>query len=926
MLKTFTVSLFLAAASFGQVVTWAPLFPTRFDTVTIWFNAQEGSRGLVNAGEVYVHTGVITNLSSTPSAWRYVKTSWGVNTAETRMEKVGTDLWKIRFHIQSYYNVPLSETILQLAFVFRNAAATRTGKTAENGDIFTPVYQPGLNLVRIEPPDSLSFADQGDSVKIRIIKQNGDSLTLWREDQRLAATIADTLVWKYAVQDIGAQRLTARVRNSAGDRKTLAFEIIVNPSMTFLDLPPGVRDGINCIDDHSVVLSLMAPHKSFCYVIGEFNDWRLLPAYFMHRTPDSSRFWLPLQDLEAGQQYAFQYLVDGHLRIADPYTRLVLDPWNDAAISDRVFSNLKPYPKDKAREIVSTLTTNPPSYDWNDATFVRPAKQELVIYELLLRDFLDEHTFAGLTDSLAYFHRLGINALEIMPFNEFEGNDSWGYNPSFNFAPDKYYGDEAQLKGFIDAAHRSGLAVIQDIVLNHAYGQCPLVRLYADQMELNPWFNKKSPNPVYSWGYDFNHLSPATEAFVDRVLEYWLREFHVDGFRLDFTKGFTNTPGDGSGYDPARIRILKRIADKIWSVDSSAYVILEHFAPNQEEKELADYGMMLWGNCNYNYNEATMGYHDQGKSDFSWIAHKTRGWSKPHVVGYMESHDEERLMYKNLQYGNSQGDYRITDLSTALQRIQLAAAFFLIIPGPKMIWQFGELGYDYTIEYNGRLGRKPIRWDYYQDPQRRAIYDVMAALNRLRATYRVFHSNDFQLDLGSGMKRIHLQDSLTQVVVLGNFNVFANYVNPLFQKTGRWYDVFNRDSLEVTSIHQPIFLRAGEFRLYMDQRPDFANLPTAVEIQPVPQNPILLSAYPNPFNSTTVLRLQIDRPMRVKLDILNLQGRLVKTVWQGWKQDGIHEFRWDGTAENGQRVAGALYFYRLQTADRIVHGKMTLLR
>ncbi len=114
------------------------------------------------------------------------------------------------------------------------------------------------------------------------------------------------------------------------------------------------------------------------------------------------------------------------------------------------------------------------------------------------------------------------------------------------------------MKRFIDECHRHGIAVIQDMVLNHSYGQSPLVRLYWDKQNnrpsaQNPWYNPVSPNPVYSWGYDFNHESEATKIFVDRVNRYWLTEYKVDGFRFDFTKGFTNTPGDGSAYDAARI-------------------------------------------------------------------------------------------------------------------------------------------------------------------------------------------------------------------------------------------------------------------------------------------------------------------------------------------------------------------------------------
>ena len=77
-----------------------------------------------------------------------------------------------------------------------------------------------------------------------------------------------------------------------------------------------------------------------------------------------------------------------------------------------------------------------------------------------------------------YIERLEINAIELMPTNEFEGNSSWGYNPNYYFAPDKYYGPRNNFKAFVDACHERGIAVIIDLVLNHAYGSCPFVQMY----------------------------------------------------------------------------------------------------------------------------------------------------------------------------------------------------------------------------------------------------------------------------------------------------------------------------------------------------------------------------------------------------------------------------------------------------------------
>ena len=83
---------------------------------------------------------------------------------------------------------------------------------------------------------------------------------------------------------------------------------------------------------------------------------------------------------------------------------------------------------------------------------------------------------------------------------------------------------------------------------------------------------------------------------------------------------------------------------------------------------------------NYNYNEATMGYNKPGHSDLSSAYYINRNWPKPSLVTYMESHDEERLMYKNEQYGNSSGNYNIKNIAVGLNRMKEASAFFFLIP------------------------------------------------------------------------------------------------------------------------------------------------------------------------------------------------------------------------------------------------------
>jgi 1,4-alpha-glucan branching enzyme len=710
---------------------------------------------------------------------------------------------------------------------------------------------------------------------------------------------------------------------------TTFFSIKTIPPVIELPLPDGIREGITYLDDHSVILTLFAPYKNTVYVIGDFNAWQIDSRYLMHRhtvDADSVYWWLQIDDLPAGQEYAFQYLVDGSLRIADPYTEKVLDPWHDTYISNATYPDLKPYPAGKTTEPVSVFSTTRSSFAWTySETFTPPQQEQLVIYELLLRDFIQAHDYKTLIDTLSYFEKLGINAIELMPVCEFEGNLSWGYNPSFYFAPDKYYGPAYDLKRFVDACHQKGIAVILDMVLNHSYGQSPLVRLYFDSRNgrpsaQNPWYNVQSPNTTYSWGYDFDHISPATQKFVDRVTHYWLSVYKIDGFRFDFTKGFTNTPGDGWAYDAQRVTILRRLADKIWAVNPNAYVILEHFTDNTEEKLLSSFrkGMMIWANMNKNYNEATMGYNEEGKSNISWGYYGNRGWSKANLVTYMESHDEERLMYKNIAYGNSAGIYNIQELSTALDRMKLAAAFFLTYPGPKMIWQFGEVGYDYTIEYNERTGEKPIRWDYFTDSEmRRELYNTFAAMNKLHTDYPAFYSSESKVEMSvdDALKRIKLTHPQMNAVIIGNFDVVNGRIDPQFHHRDIWYDYLSGDSL--TNISSSIMLQPGEFHIYTDvklEKPGGTGTDGASFFS-------LIQNFPNPFNNKTMIKYQLPVTSEIELSIYNLLGQKVATLVSKKQHAGQYQEKWDATG-----FASGIYICRLLCQQFTETHKMILVR
>jgi len=870
----------------AQLITADPVFPNDNEAVTITFFASEGNGGLAGyTGDVYVHSGVITNNSGSNSDWKYVISDWGENIPKAKLTRIATDTYTLSItpNIRSFYGVPAAETIEKMAFVFRSDVKINgnflEGKTAENGDIFYDVYADGLFVNFITPDAPQVLIEENQSLAIAVSSAGADSLKLYLNNSLLASSTSNTISYTVPAGTSGSNIVKAIALTST-EMAADSFMYFVRPEVPTASLPQNVIEGINYMNDSTVILALYAPYKEYVFAIGDFNNWDLSTENYMKRTPDQSYYWLEITNLEPGREYVYQYFVDGNLRIADPYTEKILDPWNDSEIPSSTYPNLLPYPEGKTSGIVSVFQTSKAGYEWEITDFEAASPEELVIYELHIRDFVGTRAIKTVMDTLDYLQRLGVNAIELMPINEFEGNNSWGYNPSFYFAPDKAYGTENDYKRFIDECHKRGIAVILDMVLNHSYGQSPLVQLYFDPTAgeygqptaQNPWYNQVCPHQPYCWGYDFNHESAQTKKFVDRVNRFWIEHYNIDGYRFDFTKGFSNVVGDGSAYNSQRIAILKRMADAIWETDSDSYVILEHFAANSEEKELSAYGMMLWGNLNHNYNEATMGYLPE--SNFSGISYKQRGWSQPHLVGYMESHDEERQMFKNITYGNQSNPYHdVQKINVAVKRNAAAAAMFLLVPGPKMIWQFGELGYDVSIDYDCRVCPKPIRWNYQNNWDRRLLYDYYSELIALKKSHEVFNTDNYTLDASGAGKKLRLFNEDMSVIVVSNFDVNGIEISPGFYETGYWYDYFNNDSINVSDEAMTIRLEAGEFKVFTNKRLQTPNFVDLSEINTTKNSP--LNFYPNPSTGDFTLSIDLNEPTDVEVSLYNLSGQLV---------------------------------------------------
>jgi glycosidase len=964
MKRILTLLAGILATSFishAQLLTWTADFPKDNDNISITMDATKGNQGLNNyatVSDVYVHTGVITNLSTGPGNWRYVKFNQNFNTPNAQLQatSLGGNKWKFDIaNIRAYYGVPAGETILRISILFRNGAGTTVQRNSDGSDMYIPVYDNSLatrfSVPSFQPtytaiPEPISKS-VGDNIAVTGIASQSSTMKLYLNGTVIqTAAAATTISANPLLTANGNTEIVTEADNGSIVKKdTLRF--FVAPGVTVAPLPAGVRDGINYeAGNTALTLVLYAPGKNRVSVIGEFpgSNWIEQTNYVMNKTPDGNYWWLRIAGLTPGTEYAFQYLVDGNLKVGEPYTEKILDPNNDPGISAATYPGLKPYPSGLTSGRVSIAQTNAPVYPWVNTSFARPDKRNLVIYELLMRDFLAAHDWKTLRDTLPYLKKMGINAIEIMPFNEFEGNESWGYDPNYFLAPDKYYGPKNTLKEFIDSCHSNKIAVIMDIALNHAAGSSPLAALYwnstTNQPAANsPYFNITATHP-FSVFNDFNHQSSATQYHFKRVVEHWLQEYKLDGFRFDLSKGFTQT-NSGSNvalwgqYDASRVALWKKYYDTLQVKSPGSYVILEHFADNTEEIELSNYGMMLWGNHNYNFNQASMGYLDQ--SNFEGGIYSARGWANPHLVTYMESHDEERMMYKNIQFGNSSGSYNVKDLNTALKRQEAAAAFLLTIPGPKMIWEFGEMGFDFSINRCAdgsisdacRLTPKPIRWDYLQNTQRKRLYEVFGALNKLRAHawYKdIFIGNGITLtrSMAALPKWMLIRSSTdsSMLMVVGNFDVTQQTVTVNFPVAGTWYDYLQGNTFTAVGGSQIITLQPGEFHVYLNR-----NLTNAV-LTPVgnvnnPGNKLSASVFPNPasVSASSVLEINVPATGAARVELFNPLGQKISTVFAGVLTRGVQRIALTDKINN---LPAGTYLLQIHTNTQQVPVKLIL--
>ena len=882
-------------------------------TITLDANSSDTNcNGFNNPTKVYMHSGIGDNSNAFGFS---VIGNYGQDDGIGQMTSNGDGTYSITITPQSYYGLTQmqADAATQIGMVFRNEDGSQELKDDGCNDFIFPIGSVQINIS--QPSNDIVVLNSGDnlSVSATIVFQGGTtvqgSFEIFYNDVSITTGSCGFPACNTTINNITESGTVKFVGTPPGSSETgeASFEVIVAPTVIVEALPSGVEDGINYgADPTKATLVLSAPGKEFIQIAGSFNNYTPTNADVMKRDPGTGKYWLELTGLTSGQIETYQYWVydtnpiansPALVKTADPFSTLVLSPFDDPFIPANTYPNLPAYPAGQERE-VTVLQTGQTPYNWLVTNFNKPKEEDLIVYEVLVRDFDADRNYQDLIDRMDYFKNLNINAIELMPVMEFEGNESWGYNTAFHMALDKFYGTETKFKELIDVCHQNGIAVILDVALNHAFGRNPMVRMWMNDPDNDGWGGPSSENPYfnetalhsYSVGDDFNHQSALTQEYTRRVIKHWVEDFKIDGFRWDLTKGFTqncqNDEGCTNSYQQDRVDVLKGYADYSWSLDADHYVIFEHLGSQNEEKEWANYrldegkGVMMWGIMNSPYSQLTMGYNSN--NNINDIGHKSRvQFNGPRVIGYAESHDEERLMYRNVTFGNDGvGSHNVKDLNTALSRMSALGAVTLTVPGPKMIWHFGALGMDNSlftcpdgsVDDDGcKLDTKPQpQWteNWLGDANRTQIYNDWARLIELKINEPVFEG-DYVITSGNLTPRIDVFDtnlptnSLRNVVILANFDVVSQTVNTSFPTGGTYYDLMEEGGA-VTYSAATITIPAGQFRIFGNE-PAFL-----LDTEDFTSN--TFSIYPNPVNTS----FKTNKALK-SLQIFDITGKLVKS-------------------------------------------------
>ena len=780
-----TLALFVAMLCVASLSGMAQMFTTSpaplqesSSNVVITFHAeQSGVAALKNLPEstgMYAHIGCYTTKS--PASWSHVVANWGVNKEANTFTYVSPNTYDLAIgDLRTYFGITdPDEHVTKVCIIARNEKGT-----VQTSDQFIDVVAEGFQM-ELKHDAASTILTEPQTVKFTVNTSEAADITISVNGKEIGRSsgAVNTFSTSYGISDRGAYTVTAVAKAASGATATETLSFLFPAASTAADYPGGVpKMGPVKNADGSVTFCLAAPGKSSVIIVPAWDDYAALDKNVMkyHDYEGYRYFWTTVTGLDNDKPYPYYFVVDGSIKVGDPYARLVLDNYSDKWLSDDVYPDRPAYPYDRFDDVMlAVYQGNINDYSWRVTDFEIPDHSTLNIYELLFRDFTgsdskDDGTVRKAIEKIPYIKHLGFNAVELMPIMEFNGNNSWGYNTNFYFAPDKSYGSPDDYKEFIDRCHEAGIAVILDIVFNQSDGLHPWYMMYP--IMSNPFYNAKAPHD-YSVLNDWKQENPLVQQQWADCLTYWMTEYKVDGFRFDLVKGLgTSYPSGTEAYNKSRVEVMTRLHNVLRAVNPNAIHINENLAGTQEENEMGADGQLNWSQVNNNACQYAMGWPSQ--SELKGFYAPNWGRTAGTTVSYAESHDEERMGYKQIKWGAA----GVKDnTSAAMLRLGSVAAQMLMTPGAKMVWQFGEVGADQTTkDANGGNNTNPkkVLWSYLDDPDRLGLHDTYHDLLHFRldnpelfnATAECIHNGFLNT---TGVRSIVLRGGGKELVVLLN--------------------------------------------------------------------------------------------------------------------------------------------------------------
>lgn len=466
----------------------------------------------------------------------------------------------------------------------------------------------------------------------------------------------------------------------------------------------------------AIPFSLLAPYNEAVVLKADFNDWQETPMQ-----KDDKGVWRCQVELEDGE-YRYKFRLQSLSWFNQPGSWVeIVDPWANQVDPEAQAAVLQ----------VRNGQISLGDYQWQADQVELPDPWQTVAYEMHIGEFAADSeglgTFAKVQERLDYLRDLGINALQLMPVTEFPGQISWGYNPAFPLATESSYGEPAHFKSLVDACHTSGMRMISDMLFNHISPDSPLTQIDHDY-----WFNREPTDPDFNWGPEYNYDKydenyerwPAWE-FAGQVVDFWLREYHLDGIRYDAVKQL-NHP-----------QFLKWISERAQYVSGAKpFFNIAEQIPDDPSLLQANHNLSSCWHDTFCHviRDALCGNPIDPEEIKNAIDGRRRGYSNSlQLINYLSNHDQPRLLNALLQAGNPP--------EMALRRYQLGVPILMTAMGIPMLRMGDEWG-ETRSKPAGEV--QPLDWQGLEQPEGQDLYQLHKQLIALRKSHPALQQGELE--------------------------------------------------------------------------------------------------------------------------------------------------------------------------------------